>query len=144
MRSLPATTSFPCAVWLLSTILWLAVVPRALAVETVDLNTADAATLSRVLVGIGESRARAIVEHRRRQGPFGSVDELALVRGIGPKTVERNRSRLRVSATSGAVARPEGTAAGPSARGGGPRPPRPPSRSGTRPDDEPPEILVAY
>ena len=62
----------------------------------VDLNTADAATLARELTGIGESRARAIVEHRRRHGPFRSVDELALVRGIGPKTVERNRARLRL------------------------------------------------
>ncbi|MFM7706860.1 MAG: ComEA family DNA-binding protein, partial [Gammaproteobacteria bacterium] len=70
----------------------------------VDLNTADAATLARELQGIGESRARAIVEHRRRHGPFRSVDELALVRGIGPNTVERNRSRLRI----GAVAAPAG------------------------------------
>ena len=62
----------------------------------VDLNSADAATLARELQGIGESRARAIVEHRRRHGPFRSVDELALVRGIGPKTVERNRARLRI------------------------------------------------
>ena len=142
MRPASATTSNPWAVWLFSTILCLASVPCALA-QTVDLNTADAATLSRVLVGIGESRARAIVEHRQRRGPFGSVDELALVRGIGPKTVERNRARMRVSAPSGAVPRPEGAAAGSSARVVGPRPPRPSSRPGVRPDDEPPEILVA-
>ena len=77
---------------------------QAAAGPGVDLNTADAATLARELQGIGESRARAIVEHRRRHGPFRSVDELALVRGIGPKTVERNRARLRIGG-----GRPTGT-----------------------------------
>lgn len=70
----------------------------------IDLNTADAATLARGLLGIGDSRARAIIEHRRRHGPFRSVDELALVKGIGPKTVERNRGRLRVTGVEGAAA----------------------------------------
>ena len=73
-----------------------AALAQAAAGPGVDLNAADAATLARELQGIGESRARAIVEHRRRHGPFRSVDELALVRGIGPKTVERNRARLRI------------------------------------------------
>jgi competence protein ComEA len=72
----------------------------------VDLNTADAATLARELQGIGESRALAIVEHRRRHGPFRSVDELALVRGIGPKTVERNRARLRIGGGGGVSVMP--------------------------------------
>ena len=73
-----------------------AALAQAAAGPGVDLNAADAATLARELQGIGESRAHAIVEHRRRHGPFRSVDELALVRGIGPKTVERNRARLRI------------------------------------------------
>jgi competence protein ComEA len=65
-----------------------AALAQAAAGPGVDLNAADAATLAREL--------HAIVEHRRRHGPFRSVDELALVRGIGPKTVERNRARLRI------------------------------------------------
>jgi len=78
-------------------LLLLTLLPLAGAAQTlVNLNTADAATLARDLEGIGESKARAIVEHRTRNGAFRSVDELALVKGIGPKTLELNRSRLRV------------------------------------------------
>jgi competence protein ComEA len=116
--------------------------------QGVDLNTADAATLSRELSGIGEARARAIIEHRQRHGPFRSVDELALIRGIGPKTIERNRARMRVVVPIGVTERsaegvrsgqtpPAGrsvTRAGPTAR--------PLPRSGSAPDDLPPEILI--
>jgi competence protein ComEA len=77
---------------LLFTLLPLAGVAQTLG----NLDTADAATLARDREGIGESKARAIVEHRTRNGAFRSVDELALVKGIGPKTLERNRLRLRV------------------------------------------------
>jgi competence protein ComEA len=71
--------------------------------DIVDLNTADAATLARELKGIGESRAKAIVEHRTRNGPFRTVDELVLVKGIGPRVVEQNRASLRVSRTGPAA-----------------------------------------
>lgn len=69
----------------------------------VDLNTADAPTLARVLAGVGPAKAQAIVEHRRRHGPFKSVDELALVKGIGPRTLERNRDRVVVQSRAGSV-----------------------------------------
>lgn len=65
-------------------------------VTLVNLNTADAATLARDMDGIGASKAQAIVEHRKSKGAFRSVDELALVKGIGSKTLERNRPRLTV------------------------------------------------
>jgi competence protein ComEA len=82
-------------------LLCLTLLPLSVAAQTlVNLNTADAATLARDLEGIGESKARAIVEHRTRNGAFRSVDELALVKGIGPKTLELNRSRLRVGAAA--------------------------------------------
>lgn len=67
-----------------------------LAGDAVNLNTADAATLARELKGIGETRAQAIVEHRSQHGPFRTVDELTLVKGIGQKVVEQNRAILRV------------------------------------------------
>jgi competence protein ComEA len=85
-------------------LLLLTLLPLAGAAQTlVNLNTADAATLARDLEGIGESKARAIVEHRTRNGAFRSVDELALVKGIGPKTLELNRSRLRVGPAASAA-----------------------------------------
>ena len=63
----------------------------------VDINTADAAAISAELKGIGLSKARAIVEYRNKHGPFRSADDLSLVKGIGERTVEINRSDIRVS-----------------------------------------------
>ena len=63
--------------------------------ETVDINTAEAAALE-ALPGIGPSLAAAIVEHRRRAGPFASVDELIEVSGIGPVKLEQIRPSARV------------------------------------------------
>lgn len=60
----------------------------------VDINGADAETISTELQGIGMSKAQAIVEYRKAHGPFKSVDDLALVKGIGPRTVEINRSNI--------------------------------------------------
>lgn len=59
----------------------------------VDVNRADAAALQE-LPGIGPVLADRIIE-ARAQAPFGSVDELARVPGIGPATVERLRGRAR-------------------------------------------------
>ncbi|NDE01131.1 MAG: helix-hairpin-helix domain-containing protein [Gammaproteobacteria bacterium] len=103
-------------------LLCLTLLPLAAAAQNlVNLNTADAATLARDLEGIGESKARAIVEHRTRNGAFRSVDELALVKGIGPKTLELNRSRLRVGAAT-----PQAKLAN-----GAPSPARPAAKSGS-------------
>lgn len=73
--------------------------PAALAAEKVDINTADAATLDRVLDGVGPSKAAAIVEHRKQHGAFRSADELAEVKGIGLALVEQNRDRITVGAS---------------------------------------------
>ncbi len=61
---------------------------------TVNLNSADAETLTRELKGIGATKARAIVEYRDEHGPFSSVDELLEVNGIGSATLEKIRSQL--------------------------------------------------
>jgi len=61
----------------------------------VDLNTATVAELDR-LPGVGPSTARAIVEHRSRNGPFASVDDLLAVRGIGPAKLAELKPFVRV------------------------------------------------
>jgi competence protein ComEA len=71
--------------------------PAPIAPMSVNINTADAATLAAALDGVGASRARAIVEYRDAHGPFKSVDDLAQVKGIGEKVVDANRSRLKVA-----------------------------------------------
>ncbi|HET9484894.1 MAG TPA: ComEA family DNA-binding protein [Xanthomonadales bacterium] len=70
----------------------------AFAADTVNLNTADAATIAAKLNGIGMAKAEAIVAYREAHGPFRSVDQLAEVKGVGLKTVEKNRALLSVGA----------------------------------------------
>jgi len=53
----------------------------------VNLNTADLKTLM-TLKGIGEKKARNIIEYRNTNGAFSSADELISVPGIGKKTAE--------------------------------------------------------
>ena len=62
----------------------------------VDINTADAETISAELNGIGLAKAKAIVEYRKKHGPFKSADDLSLVKGVGERTVEKNRADIKV------------------------------------------------
>lgn len=71
-------------------------VAEVAAVATVNLNQADAATLTRELKGIGPAKAQAIIDYREQQGTFVSVEELLEVKGIGVATLERLRSQLTV------------------------------------------------
>jgi competence protein ComEA len=63
----------------------------------VNVNTADAETISEALQGVGLSKARAIVEYRQKHGPFRSPDDLSLVKGIGERTLELNRENILVA-----------------------------------------------
>ncbi|KGE03318.1 ComEA family DNA-binding protein [Pseudohaliea rubra] len=69
-------------------------VEPASAPATVNINSADPATLAEALSGVGSSRAEAIVRYREMYGPFESVEELAEVSGVGSTTLERNRERI--------------------------------------------------
>lgn len=64
------------------------------AAEPVNVNTATAAEISENLKGIGLSKARLIVEYRDANGKFLHVDELVNVKGIGIKTIDRNRGMI--------------------------------------------------
>ena len=85
----------------------------ALAAEKVNINTADATTIDRVLLNIGPSKAEAIVAYRKANGAFKSAEQLTLVKGIGLKTVEKNRDRIVVAGGTPAVRKPAATAARP-------------------------------
>lgn len=67
-----------------------------MAAGSVNLNSADAATLQSSLAGIGKAKAEAIVAYREANGAFASVDELLEVKGIGQALIERNREKLTV------------------------------------------------
>lgn len=61
----------------------------------ININRATEAELV-ALNGIGSSKAQAIILYREMFGGFKTVDELTKVKGIGAKTVEKNRQRLSV------------------------------------------------
>ena len=61
----------------------------------ININTASEAEMSKGLPGIGPAKAKAIVEAREK-APFRIVDELELVPGIGPKTMEALRNLVTV------------------------------------------------
>ncbi|MBL0029296.1 MAG: ComEA family DNA-binding protein [Rhodanobacteraceae bacterium] len=65
----------------------------------ININTASAEQLT-ALNGIGEAKAAAIVEYRKANGPFKSVDQLVDVKGIGLKLVEKNRDLITVDGKS--------------------------------------------
>lgn len=67
------------------------------AANTIDLNTASIKTLI-TLPRIGPGIAQRIIDYRTRHGPFKTVRDLVKVRGIGPKTLERLRPLVTVSA----------------------------------------------
>ena len=60
----------------------------------VNINTATQEELE-TLPGIGPALSSRIIKHRSENGPFGSVDGLLSVKGIGRKTLEKLRSELQ-------------------------------------------------
>ncbi len=64
--------------------------------QPVDLNTASVEQLAETLHGVGEAKAEAIVAYRDENGGFEHIDELVNVRGIGLRTVDRNRDRITI------------------------------------------------
>jgi len=62
--------------------------------STLNINTADAPTLSAELKGIGMTKAEAIVNFRTEHGPFSEPNDLIAVPGIGPKIVEMIQDQI--------------------------------------------------
>jgi len=63
---------------------------------SVNINSASGAELADALDGVGQLRGQAIVEFRETYGDFQSAEALTQVKGIGVKTVERNRNYIIV------------------------------------------------
>jgi competence protein ComEA len=89
----------------------------AFAAEKVNINTADAATLDRVLINVGPAKAQAIVAYRKQHGAFRSAEQLAQVQGIGLKTVEKNREMILVGGAAPAAKPAAAKAPVPAAKG---------------------------
>lgn len=61
--------------------------------ELVNINTAVKQELM-ALPKIGSVTAERIIRFRDDFGPFQSIDDLAKIKGIGPKTLERLKTRI--------------------------------------------------
>lgn len=77
-------------------LLTLAVFSFSLLFGAVDINTANKKELTS-LSGVGAKKAEAIIAYRNTNC-FKSVDELANVKGIGTKLLDKNRDAIEASA----------------------------------------------
>ena len=91
--------------------------PFVVNAEPVNVNTADAGALAKALNGIGPAKAKAIVAYRDKNGPFKTVDQLAMVEGITQKLIERNRADIKLGGDKPGAASPAAPAAKPAKPG---------------------------
>jgi len=61
----------------------------------IDVNTASKSQLQRI-DGIGSSTAERIIQYRKEQGGIRSLEDLDQVSGIGPATIEKLKSQVKV------------------------------------------------
>jgi len=64
--------------------------------QKVNINRAEVWLLE-ALPGIGEVRAKAIIDYRRQNSPFHNINELVKVEGIGTATYEKIKHLLTVA-----------------------------------------------
>ena len=89
------------------------------AFAALNLNTATKEELI-ALPGIGPAKAQAILDYRKANGVFKSVEELKDVKGIGAKRFEKLKGELTVGASpkpAGRVAEKAGSPPQRSAKG---------------------------
>lgn len=69
---------------------------QAEAQTVININTASAQEIASTLVGIGVKKAESLIEMREQLGGFTEVEQLLDVKGIGLKTLEKNRASIRL------------------------------------------------
>jgi competence protein ComEA len=81
-----------------------------LALALVNVNTATLQELE-ALNGIGPVKAQAIIDHRKANGPFKSIEQLKDVKGIGDATFDKIKADVSVTGANTPPAKTVGGAA---------------------------------
>lgn len=82
------------------TILVIMMVSSVVCAGPVNVNTADAQSIAANLNGVGMEKAKAIVAYREQNGAFNSLEDLLQVKGIGEKTLDRNKDMISLETSS--------------------------------------------
>ena len=61
----------------------------------IDINTASLAQLQ-LLPGVGPSLAQRIIDYRKQNGPFRTIEDIMNVTGIGEKKFEQIKDYIKV------------------------------------------------
>jgi competence protein ComEA len=94
-RLRPSRTTIPVSVPTVPGALPIIGAPGTTATPLINLNSATSDQLD-TLPGVGPSTAKAIISYRNRKGPFGKVEDLLNVPGIGPSKVAAIRDQVTV------------------------------------------------
>lgn len=62
-----------------------------------NINKATAAELSAVMIGVGVKRAEDIIKLREQLGGYTELEQLLDVKGIGLKTLEKNKALISIN-----------------------------------------------
>ena len=63
---------------------------------SIDINHANEKELSS-LKGVGASKAKAIVQYRKKHGCFKDMNSLTLVKGLGMSIIKKNHDNLSLT-----------------------------------------------
>ena len=77
-------------------LLLLALLFSGLSLAAVNINTATVQELE-ALNGIGPVKAQAIIDHRKANGPFKSIEQIKDVKGVGDATFDKIKGDIAVS-----------------------------------------------
>jgi len=94
-RLRPSRTTVPVSVPTIPGAMPIIGAPNTTMTPLINLNSATSDQLD-TLPGVGPSTAKAIISYRNRKGPFGKVEDLLNVPGIGPSKVAALRDQVTV------------------------------------------------